>query len=159
MDTTRMKNICSSLERELGIGKIFLEKDDELNILIQEVKKLIKDHRKKKNTLSDKTYETIFGSISHWNQPLAERAWTAWSIHSEEMKPLLDKYDVMITEDDIASFVKARNNITHNGINSIEDNIGITAFLLMGLVYCCALSRIGLDSALIKEIMSRYIIE
>ena len=52
-------------------------------------------------------------------------------------------------------FVKARNKSTHNGFTGMDEDVANTAFVLMGLVYCCALTRIKVSTELIKDIMGR----
>ena len=126
-----------------------------MNSLVEKVKKDVKEHRDGNQPLSSKAYDYIFGNISHWDQPLAERAYNAWKEHEDKMQPLLDLYDIDIEKEKIDKFVKARNNITHNGFTGIDEDVAITAFALMGLVYCCALTRIKVSTELIKDIMGR----
>lgn len=158
MDIGKIRNICSVLEMELDLEGVRLTNDAGMKELIDSVKYIVKKHRKGSNALSEKTYNKIFGSITHWSQPLAERAWAAWTQHMEEVKPMLQKYDLSITQDSIEDFVKARNNITHNGLTGISDEVSLTAFVLMGLIYCCTLSRLGMDPEEIKCIIDRNLI-
>ena len=119
------------------------------------VKKDVKQHRDGNSPFSSKTYDYIFGNISHWNQPLAERIYNAWEQHKEDMKPLLKLYGIEIDQEKIEAFVKARNMITHDGFTGIDEEVANTAFVLTGLVYCCALIRIQMPMELIKDIMGR----
>ena len=119
------------------------------------MKKDVKEHRDGKEPLSSKTYDYIFGNISHWDQPLAERAYNAWKQHEDKMQPLLKLYSIDIDQEKIEMFVKARNNITHNGFTGMDEDVANTAFVLMGLVYCCALKRIKVSTEMIKDIMGR----
>lgn len=155
MDVGKIRNICSALEMELDLGGVRLESSHSMNSLVEKVKKDVKEHRDGNQPLSSKAYDYIFGNISHWDQPLAERAYNAWKEHEDKMQPLLDLYDIDIEKEKIDKFVKARNNITHNGFTGIDEDVAITAFALMGLVYCCALTRIKVSTELIKDIMGR----
>lgn len=155
MDVGKIRNICSALEMELDLGGVHLESSPNMNVLIETVKKYIKEHRDGKEPLSSKAYDYIFGNISHWDQPLAERAYNAWKQHEDKMQPLLKLYSIDIDQEKIEMFVKARNNITHNGFTGMDEDVANTAFVLMGLVYCCALTRINVSTELIKDIMGR----
>lgn len=86
---------------------------------------------------------------------MAERAYNAWKQHEDKMQPLLKLYSIDIDQEKIEMFVKARNNITHNGFTGMDEDVANTAFVLMGLVYCCALTRIKVSTELIKDIMGR----
>lgn len=155
MDIGKIRNICSALEMELDLGEVRLESSYSMSKLIDKVKKDVKEHRKGKQPLSSKSYDYIFGNISHWDQPLAERVYNAWKEHEDEMQPLINLYNIDINQEKIEKFVKARNNITHNGFTGMDEDVANTAFVLMGLVYCCTLTRIQVSTELIKDIMGR----
>lgn len=155
----RIKNICSALEMELDMSGVSIACNESLNKLVCEVKKLVKSYQETDLDISNKTYDTIFGNLSHWCQPLSERAWEAWKQHQDTIKPMLERYDISISESDIAFFVKARNNITHNGITSFDDQVATTSFSLLAIIYCCTLTRLGMDDETIKNIMRRRLFE
>ena len=155
MDVCKIRNICSALEMELDLDGVRLESNYNMMKLIEKVKKDVKEHRDGKDPLSAKEYDYIFGNISHWDQPLAERAYNAWKEHEDKVQPLLKSYSIGIDQEKIEMFVKERNNITHNGFNGIDEDVANTAFVLMGLVYCCALTRIKMSTELIRDIMGR----
>ena len=71
------------------------------------------------------------------------------------MESLLRRCEFTITSKNIEDFVKARNNITHNGFVGISDEVAVTAFMLRALVYCCTLTRLGMDTRRIKDMMMR----
>ena len=155
----KIRNICSALEMEIDLEGVRLPANDEMKKLTDSVKAIVKEHRKGNNPLSDRTYDYIFSNVSYWSQPLAERAWEGWKQHEDEMRPFLRRYSISIIQENIQAFVKARNNITHNGFMGISDEVCTTAFALMGLVYCCALTRLGMKPEEIKGVMNRRLIE
>lgn len=166
IDIGKIRHICSTLEMELNLEGVRLEKSPEIVDLIEEVKEMVQKYKKEQDKLRDvqeskksnKMYDSIFGSIAHWDQPLANRVCMAWDQHISELGPFLRRYDIPITHESIEGFVKARNNITHNGSTGVSDEVANTAFALMGLIYCCALTRLGMDSKAITDIMTRGII-
>lgn len=151
----RIRAICSALEMELDARKVGGEKSEELEKLVKEVKEIIKSHRTNLHTLSDKTYDSICASLAHWNNPLAERINRVWGEHIEVIRPFLNRYGIDIFEDDINYFVKSRNNITHNGLTSLDNRMVNTAFALMALTYACALERMKMDCENIKDVMGK----
>jgi len=155
MDVAKIRNICSALEMELDLGGVQLESDLNMKELIEIVKNDVKEHRDGADPLSSKAYDYIFGNISHWNNPLAERVYSAWKKHRDKIQPLLTAYGIAIDQAKIGMFVKARNNITHNGFTGLDEEVAKTAFVLMGLVYSCTLTRIRMPEELIKAVMER----
>ena len=86
---------------------------------------------------------------------MAERVYSAWKKHRDKIQPLLTAYGIAIDQAKIGMFVKARNNITHNGFTGLDEEVAKTAFVLMGLVYSCTLTRIRMPEELIKAVMER----
>lgn len=158
MDIGKIRNICSALEMELNLGAIHLNSNSSMTELIDQVKQVVKKHRNENKIISSKMYDNIFGSISHWEQPLAERIIIAWKLNESKIHPLLNRYDINVSETDIQQFVKARNNITHNGFCGLDENVCKTAFILIGLIYCCTLSRLGFTEEAIKDFMDKRLI-
>lgn len=167
IDIGKIRHICSALEMELDLEGVRLEKSLEIVNLIKRVKKMVQEYKEEQDKLRDdqeskeksnKMYDSIFGSIGHWDQPLANRVCKAWDQHISELEPFLKRYDISITHESIEGFVKVRNNITHNGSTGVSDEVANTAFALMGLIYCCALTRLGVNSKAITDIMTRDII-
>lgn len=155
MDIGRIKNICSDLEMELNLAKVRLPINAELQLLTKWIKKMIKHHKKGNTPLNEKEYSYIYNNMSHWGQPLAEITWEGWRQHKDEMSPFLKKYGISITQENIQAFVTARNNATHNGFAEISDEVRNTAFVLMGLIYCFTLTRLGMQPDVIKKVMEK----
>lgn len=155
----KIKSICSSLEVEMDAAGIKLSRDEELNDLISNVKDIIKKHRDSdKNGLEPKTYDSIFGSISHWGDSLADRAIKAWKQNKDFMIPWLNIKEIEIKDEDIAALVKVRNDIIHRGFQNVEEKIGLTAYALRCLIYVLALKRMKVSDKLIKDIVIRDVI-
>lgn len=152
----KIKGICSALEVEMDAAGIKLNKGDELEKLIKDIKNVIKGHRgSEDNGLPPKTYDNIFNSISHWGDSLADRAIEAWHQNEAFLQPWLSMLGISIIEDDIAAVVKARNDITHRGFQNIDENIGQTAFAMIGIIYVLALKRLNISDEIIKDLMER----
>ena len=129
--------------------------DSNMDELIKQVKKTIKEHKNSKFRMDEKMYGSIYTSSSHWGLPLSERLWNSWLKHTE-MHPLTSKISYEIDYEKIVAFCKARNAITHRGENdNFDEDIAKTAFVLMGLTYCYTLSRIGFTTDEITDIMKK----
>jgi hypothetical protein len=158
MDIGKIRNICSAMEMELDMQGIRLPANPNMKKLVCAVKKMVKEHRGGENPLSEKSYDYIFSNISHWDQPLVERIWEAWKQHEKDLKPILRIYNIVISNEDIQEFVKARNNITHNGFTGISENVATTAFAIMILIYFCSMIRIGMKPQEAQGFLSRRLI-
>lgn len=155
----KIRNICSALEMELDFCGISKCNDTKIQNLKNSVKELIKNHRKGTDKLTEKEYSYIFNSISHWGQPLSERAYCAWCLHEGHLKKMIEMYDLSITKEKIEAFVKTRNKITHDGFTGIDENVADTAFAIIGLIYCCTLTRLKMKSDEIDSIIKRDIFQ
>lgn len=141
----KIRLICSSLECELSFIKDLNQPEEEnLQKLIQSVKSLVKEHRKGTEQLSEKTYNLIFSSIKNWGMSASDRIYALYCRYRTDMD-ILNQTDMPIGENEINSFVKYRNNITHGSYRVLNQKIAATAYLLQGLAYCCLLTRIGIS--------------
>ena len=59
-----------------------------------------------------------------------------------------------ISRKQIDEFVKYRNTITHGSFMPLDNSLAETAFVLIELVYCCILKRIGMADNVIKELFN-----
>lgn len=111
---------------------------------VWKVKSFVKDHRNGNEQLSEKTYSLIFSSIRNWEISASDRIWALYCQYRTEME-ILNQTNMPIGDNEISSFVKYRNSITHGSYRVLNQEIAATAYLLQGLVYCCLLTRIGVD--------------
>lgn len=145
IDNNKVRMICSALECELSfIDDICPQEETDLQGLIQNVKHIVKAHRKSPHKLSSKTYDLIFSSISNWSRSANEKFCELYHRYEEEMINL-NLSEVDISDEDISQFVKYRNNITHGSFRVMDSSIATTAYVLSGLIYCALLSRIGVS--------------
>ena len=154
MSPMRLREVCSALECELNFVND-LKKDEEQNLcdLIKQIKRIIKEHRKGPSRLSDKTYDVIHGSMDHWSLATADRIYILYQRYEDIIINMVDCH-LTIGADEINKFVKFRNNVTHGRHRIVDEVVGVTAIALQGLVYCCMLTRIGIDRQQLKMICS-----
>lgn len=152
ISNTDVKEICSAVECELTfINDLDDENESNLEALIKDVKNIVKEHREVQNNLTPKTYEMIFGNIRHWSMSADEKITVLYKRYEKELS-YLNATGINIGEKEIHEFVKYRNHITHGAYRVLNREVAATAYLLSGLVYCCILSRIGLDRQKILEL-------
>lgn len=147
----KIKSICSSVECELDFIKD-LKNDENANLtgLISEIKRIIIEHKKSPNKLEDKTYDMIMGSMAHWEMANSRRIYLLYEKQKEYMDILKRKCDLACSEEDITSFVKYRNDITHGRNRTLDSVVATSAYTLMALTYCCFLLRMGISSDNLK---------
>lgn len=152
MTNSKLREICSGLECEIGfIPALNGTEDLLLTNLIESVRREIKAFRKTNEGLSNDTYNLIYSSVSTWSFPLAEKLIALYHTYDAEMWKI-DKPRFIIRDADIKAFVKYRNDITHGRHRILDERIAVTARVLAGLVYCCLLSRIGMERPQILDL-------
>lgn len=149
----KIKNICSSIECELNfIEDLENDENENLTDLIKKVKCVIKEHRKSDKKLEDRTYDMIYSSISHWDMANSRRIFLLYTKNKEYMDILQERANLSCNEDDIATFVKFRNDITHGRYRTVDSVVAKTSFTLMALSYCCFLIRMGMGQRELKKL-------
>lgn len=149
----KIKNICSSIECELDFVKDLGDDENENLInLIRMVKSVIRKHRKSKNKLENKTYDMIGSSMSHWGMANSRKIFLLYKKYECYMDILKEKAKLSCDEEDIAAFVKFRNDITHGRYRTMDSVIAETSYTLMALAYCSFLKRIGIQEAELKNL-------
>ena len=152
MSNSKIREICSAIECELSHVQVCDEEvDSNLRELVDSVKRIIKEHRESERKLPDKAYDTINGSISNWSIPASERIIALYQMHWQDVVNLRPIHFPM-TDSTIEDFIKYRNDITHGKYRVLDENIARTGFARIGLIYCCVLTRIGVDSQTIHKI-------
>ena len=106
--------------------------------------------------MPQKTYDLIYGSISHWSQSLSNQIIVLWQKHKEAIDAISARISVELTETKIEAFVKYRNKTSHGNNLVLSQDIANTAILLEGLIYCNVLSRSGMEEKNIVEICKTY---
>ena len=150
---TNIKEICSALEYEIDhTDKLLTQEDLSLRTLIETIKQVVRDHRNSDSPLPQKTYDFIYGSISHWSQPLSDQIIALWQKHREAMDVISSRISVDLTESEIEAFVRYRNKTSHGSNLILSNDIANTAILLECLIYCNVLSRSGMTKERIVEI-------
>lgn len=158
MSPERLKEICSALEYELKfVEDINIEENLVLKDLSSEVKNYILNYKKTHNTLSDGSYNTIISSVSRWSLSLKDKLYALRKKYEEEIN-IFNKSEYPIDDSSIKDFVNSRNDSTHNGKNTIQQSVAVTAYCLAGVVYCCILERIGVDRESLIEICKYHLL-
>lgn len=153
-----IKEICSSLEYEIDHTEGLLSGEDMvLNTLINDIKQLVKEHKNSDNPLPQKTYDLIYGSISHWSQSLSNQIVALWQKHKKAIDAFSSQISIELTEAKIEAFVKYRNRTSHGNNLVLSQEIATTAVLLECLIYCNILSRSGMPEESVIAICSNIL--
>jgi len=148
--SSKIRELCSSLECELKYtDQLNLPKNEVLSTLITETKQFVNDYKKTKQGLTNETYDLIFSSIDFWTETLTERI----IILYEEFYPILIQMNgfTPLTKECVRKFVKYRNDVTHGNHRILDKEIVNVYHDLLGIMYCCILTRIGIDNQRILE--------
>ena len=158
----RIRSVCSALECEasfddyadLPIRKMVLDE------LCKNAKELVKDHKKKYVTmgiLSQRTYDSIYGSINFWSASAFDRFSYLYKKYEKMLKNIPILWDYSFSDEDISALIKYRNSITHGRFGIISDQVARATLVMEHLVYCCLLHRVGVPDQNIEEICKHYL--
>ncbi len=147
----KIREICSALESELELSKVEVQQDETFAKLVNRLKSIVKGDRDGEHSLADpKAYDYILGSLNHLSGALSDRIEKCFF----EYQPLMGEW---ISRKQIDEFVKYRNTITHGSFMPLDNSLAETAFILIELVYCCILKRIGMNDNSIMELFKWHI--
>lgn len=147
----KIREICSSLESEMELLDIRGEHEKEFEELIDKLKKVVKEHRDGDGSLDKKDYDYVFGTLNHLTGALGDRIENCFM----EYQPILGE---VIYRKQIDQIVKYRNTITHGNYMQLDVELAETAYVLIMLIYCCILKRVGMADDRIHELFLRRII-
>ena len=148
----KIREVCSALESEMELSKIQVQQEEAFDRLVKKLKAIVIEDRDGIHSLTDpKAYDYILGTLKHLSGALADRIEKCFF----ECQPLMGEW---ISRKHIDELVKYRNTITHGSFMPLENKLAETTFILMKLVYCCVLKRIGLDDNVIKELFKWHLI-
>lgn len=148
----RIREVCSALESEMELLKIHVQQDRAFDELIKKLKDTVKKERDEVHSLTDpKAYDYIFGTLTHLSGALSDRIEKCFM----EYQPLIGED---ISREEMDELVKYRNTITHGNFMLLDNKLAETTFVLIKLVYCCVLKRIGLTDKIIKDLLKRNLI-
>ena len=153
-----IRSIGCALDCEYGLMEFPKVRDKRMVALKKEVKKVIKAHKNSDDPLDDKTYENILTSLGYWSLSFSDKIWKMVCKFKEETSIILG-YDISNYREEINSFVKFRNDITHGRIRRIDSKTVETSNVLAGLIYCCFLYRVGLDRETIKRLCKDHLLK
>ena len=148
----KIREVCSALESEMELSKIQVPQEKAFDELVDKLKNIVKENRDGIHSLTDpKSYDYILGTLRHLSGALADRIENCFF----EYQPLMGEF---ISRKDIDELVKYRNTITHGSFMPLDSKLAETTYVLMKLVYCCVLKRIGLTDKVIKELFKWHLI-
>lgn len=148
----RIREICSALESEMTLAGIQVQQEEAFDALINKLKTIVTEDREGDHPLTDaKIYDNILGTLDHLSGALADRIEKCFL----EYQPLMGEW---ISRKEIDKLVKYRNTITHGSFMPLDNKLAETAFILMQLVYCCILKRIGMEDDAVKELFKWHLI-
>lgn len=148
----KIREVCSALESEMELAKIKVEQEKEFEDLVETLKTIVEGHRDGEKPLTDaKVYDYILGNLRHLSGALADRIEKCFLEHQSELREVINK-------NQIDQIVNYRNIVTHGSYMQLNEELADTTVVLMKLVYCCVLKRIGIDKDVISDMMMRHII-
>lgn len=147
----KIREVCSALESEMELAKIKVAQENDFENLVENLKEIVTTHRDGKQPLKNvKSYDYILDTLKHLKGTLADRIEKCFLQYQQEIGENLSR-------EQINTIVKYRNKITHGNYMQLSGNLADTTFILIKLVYCCILERIGMSKDKIKDMMDRRV--
>lgn len=156
--TEMIKSSCAIIETLTDVDQCKIE---DLENLIKEVKKTIREYENGKNkTLSKDDFDYYRSSLKFWRQPLKRRIISLFSQYEEELNLICHKFEFPIhyCEQDIQTYINYRNTSTHALNNRFEKQTGVVQLLVTTSIYCLVLEKIGFDTESIKKLCRKTIL-
>lgn len=148
----KIREVCSALESEMELSKVKVTRDAEFEKLIKEMKQLVKVHRDGEHPLKDANdYQFIFGTLDHMRGALADKI----ELCFQKYQPLMGEW---ISRKHIDELVSYRNTITHGSHMQLDGQLAETTFILMKLVYCSVLKRVGMTDESVRDLMQKKVV-
>lgn len=148
---TDIQDLCTALEVAYKWEKRGREKD----LLIEELKKNIKstiaDFIASHDEIDVNKETTISSAFQYLDFTLKQKIFTLYKENCDIIDAVVSKWSLpQVNEDNIASFVKLRNNKTHSGTVEWGDSANLYTALL-ALVYACFFRYIEVPEDIIKR--------
>lgn len=167
MSTDLIHSIITCLECELSRTKAISSPSDDKNTayiaeseklfsLVTELKKAVQTYEKENGSFSKKTHDMLMGTLKHLSLADADKINLIYDKYKYFLSVLFSDYDFIPEQSDIESLIIHRNRTTH-GVQQILDNrLAMTAFYLIGLIYCMILHSVGIDDSRLKKICEKH---
>lgn len=158
----RVRAVCSALECEASFDDYadLPERKEAIVELCKNAKKLVKHHKKKyakTGIISQRTYDSIYGSINFWSASAFDRFSYLYKKYEKMLMNIPILWDYSFSDEDISALIKYRNSITHGRYGIISDQVARATLVMEHLVYCCLLHRVGVPDQNIEEICKQYL--
>lgn len=147
---TDVGDICTSLEIEYNLKGYTTPQDCVREGLIEKLKETVKAFRNEVKITDTALWDSANNSVKYINLPLKERIIYLWEASLDEIE-IIDDNKKQKLKEDIATFIKMRNNITHTGKIEWPENHTVYITLLRTL-YFSILVRAGFSSKDAKNI-------
>lgn len=167
MSTDLIHGIITCLECELSRIKdsstptdskneSYLVESNKLSSLVKELKESVRNYEIKNGFFSQKTHDMLMGTLKHLSLADADKINLIYDKYQSFLSILFSDFDFTPEQSDIEALIIHRNRTTH-GVQQILDNrLAMTAFYLVGLIYCMILHSIGIEDSQLKTLCDKH---
>ena len=147
-----VQDLCTALEVSYHLDdKRKREKDALIEELKKNIKNTIAEYAKEHNEIDVNKETTISSAFQYLDYTLRQKILTLYNENSDVVNAIVSKYSLpSVNENNIASFVKLRNNKTHSGTVEWGESANIYA-PLFAIVYAGFFKYIELPDKVIKS--------
>jgi len=147
-----VQDLCTALEVSYHLNdKRKREKDALIEELKKNIKNTISEYAKEHNEIDVNKETTMISAFQYLDYTLRQKIITLYNENSDVVNAIVSKYSLpSVNENNIASFVKLRNNKTHSGTVEWGESANIYA-PLFAIVYASFFEYIELPDEVIKS--------
>ena len=147
-----VQDLCTALEVSYHLDdKRKREKDALIEELKKNIKNTIAEYAKEHNEIDVNKETTISSAFQYLDYTLRQKILTLYNENSDVVNAIVSKYSLpSVNENNIASFVKLRNNKTHSGTVEWGESAKIYT-PLFAIVYASFFKYIKLPDEVIKS--------
>lgn len=148
-----IQDICTALEVSYKWNKRKRIKDNNIETLKKYIKETINEFQKNHPKIDIYNQTTISSAFQYLDYTLKDKILTLYDENNEIIDKIISKWKLPpMTEENVSSFVKLRNQKTHSSAFNINNSINLYPALL-ALVYICLFKYIELPDEKIKAII------
>lgn len=152
---TNIQDLCTALEVAYDWEGIKRDKDRLIEELKKKIKETIKEFVNEHSEINVQDETTITSSFQYLSCNLKQKILTLYDENCEMIDWIIEKYNLpLVNKDNVASFVRLRNNKTHSGLVDFSDSVDLYV-PLFALVYVCLFKHIGIPNDKILRVLQQ----
>lgn len=148
-----IQDLCTALEVTYEWDKRKRDKDSNIQELKKSIKQTIEIFHKEHPEINVYNQTTINSAFKYLDYTLNQKILTLYKENKEIVDEIISKWELPpMSEENIRSFVKLRNSITHSGTFDLNNSVNLYT-PLFALLYICVFKNIKMPNEKLKVLI------